>query len=72
MEISDLIRHAAVNLTQFYQNVIIDVDERKILNNWHLQPNTNICLLNESRQLCLFDTILRCYAIGNPSIRPYV
>lgn len=25
----------AVNLTQFYQNVIIDVDEREILNNWN-------------------------------------
>lgn len=33
--------HAAVNLTQFYQNVIIDVDEHKMLNNENLQSDTN-------------------------------
>lgn len=31
-----VIVHAAVNLTQFYQNVIIYVNGRKILNNWNL------------------------------------
>lgn len=51
----------AVNLTQFYQNVIIDVDEREILNNWKLVIGYGyncIRLLYYVKYNILYETIL--------------
>lgn len=40
MEISDQARRSEFNA--ILCNVIIDVDERKILSNWNLQPDANL------------------------------